>query len=320
MSIAERLKPITHIPDERLSETPPVPKSVKIELTSRCNYKCKYCAIAFRNGQPMKDMDWKLFTRITREMKELGVEEIGVFYIGEAFMNPRYLVNAIQFLKRVLQIPYVFLTSNASLAKPEIVKECIESGLDSLKWSCNAADEEQFNRLMGTSTRLFYKARKNIKAAYEIRNHFYPNGTRLYASSIKYDDSQSDRMRFLLDNYVKPYVDEHYWLPLYTAGGQARETEEKLGMQPIAGNTGRLDDPSEPIPCWTLFTAAHIMVDGRMTACCLDGIGNWVMGDLTKQSFMEVWHSEDFKTLRRAHLAKNIRGTKCEQCALVGGE
>lgn len=315
MSIKDKLKPIIHIPKECLSITPPVPKSVKIELTSRCNYKCQYCAISFRNGEPTRDMDWGLFTHITREMKSLGVEEIGVFYIGESFTNPKLLVKSILYLKDELEIPYVFLTSNASLAKPINVEACMKAGLDSLKWSCNAADNEQFEQLMEVNSALFAVAKDNIRLAKEIRDKGKYK-TKLYASSILYTPEQPRRAFDLLQNNILPYVDEHYWLPLYSAGGQAREKETELGFQPIAGNTGRLDDPSEPIPCWTLFTASHILVDGRMTACCLDGTGNWVMGDLKTQSFMECWHSESFKELRRAHLNKDIRGTKCEKCAM----
>jgi len=260
-------------------------------------------------------MDWDLFKRITKEMKDSGVEEIGVFYIGESFTNSKLLIDAIYFLKNVLRIPYIFLTSNASLAFPEHIKECMKAGLDSLKWSCNAADNEQFQNLMGVTPRLFDLAKQNIKSAKEIRD----NGgykTKLYASSILYTPEQPKRMFDLLQKDILPYVDEHYWLPLYTAGGQAKEKEAELGMQPIVGNTGRLDDPSEPIPCWTLFTAAHIMIDGRMTACCLDGVGNWVMGDLKKNTFMECWHSKEFQQLRQAHLDKDIRRTKCEKCIL----
>jgi radical SAM protein with 4Fe4S-binding SPASM domain len=262
-------------------------------------------------------MDWELFKRIAKEMRSLGVEEIGVFYIGESFMSPELLVRSIKYLKTVLHTPYVFLTSNASLANPNIVEDCMAAGLDSLKWSCNAYDTTQFAHLMGVSAYLFSRAKDNIKQAYKIRN----DGkylTKLYASSIKYDDTQIIRMNDYLSNNVIPYVDEHYWLPLYSAGGQAREKEQELGYIPIAGNTGRLDDPSEPIPCWTLFTAAHILVDGRMTACCLDGVGNWVVGDLTKQTFTEAWHSGEFQQLRQSHLDKNIKGTRCEKCAMYG--
>jgi len=40
------------------------------------------------------------------------------------------------------------------------------------------------------------------------------------------------------------------------------------------------------------------------------------MGDLTKESFMEAWHSEDFQNLRKNHLEDNVLGTKCENCIM----
>jgi radical SAM protein with 4Fe4S-binding SPASM domain len=192
----------------------------------------------------------------------------------------------------------------------------MEAGLDSLKWSCNVADEKQFEQLIRTPTVFFDLVKENIKNAWEIREK-NKYKTKLYASSVKYNNEQIWRMGSFLKENVLPYVDEFYWLPLYTAGGLAKKQEKELDFKPIAGNTGRLDDPAEPLPCWTLFTEAHIMSDGRMTACCLDGTGNWVMGDLKNQSFMEIWHSKEYKELRKAHLNKNIIGTKCEQCALI---
>lgn len=36
----------------------------------------------------------------------------------------------------------------------------------------------------------------------------------------------------------------------------------------------------------------------------------------TNKSFMEIWHSKEFIELREAHLKLDIKGTKCEKCAL----
>jgi hypothetical protein len=38
------------------------------------------------------------------------------------------------------------------------------------------------------------------------------------------------------------------------------------------------------------------------------------MGDLNTLSFMEAWHSEPFRNLRRANLAEDVAGTVCEKC------
>ena len=312
-TITERIDDTTRIAPRYLQPELPAPKSVKIEISPRCNYRCGFCALRTREVQPKWDMDFALFKRITREMREAGVEEAGVFYLGESFMNPRLLVDCIAYLKRELAMPYVFLTSNASMAFPEAVEECMRAGLDSLKWSINAADERQFEQVMGVSGRLFFRALENVKAAWETRRRGgYATG--LYASSIKYDGAQFAKMEALLAAQVRPCVDEHYWLPLYSMGAFATQREKELGYRPTAGNQGRIGALRAPLPCWSAFTEGHVTAEGKLSACCFDATAHWTMGDLTRQPFMQAWNSAPFVALRRAHLKKDVRGTVCENC------
>jgi MoaA/NifB/PqqE/SkfB family radical SAM enzyme len=312
-TITDRIDDITRIPPQYLKAVLPGPKSVKIEISPRCNYRCGFCALRTREVQPKWDMDFELFRRITREMREAGVEEIGVFYLGESFMNPRLLVDCIRYLKAELAMPYVFLTSNASMSFPEAVEECMKAGLDSLKWSVNAADEKQFEDIMGVSGKLFHRALDNIKAAWAVRAaKQYKTG--LYASSIKYDGAQQAKMEALLTEHVRPYVDQHYWLPLYSMGAFATQREAELGYRPTAGNQGRVGALREPLPCWSAFTEGHVTADGKLSACCFDANAHWTMGDLTQLSFMDAWNSEAFVKLRAAHLKRDVRGTVCEKC------
>jgi hypothetical protein len=171
-------------------------------------------------------------------MREAGVEEIGVFFLGESFMNPRLLVDCVQYLKAEVGMPYVFLTSNASMAFPDAVEACMKAGLDSLKWSVNAANAAQFEQIMAVSGKFFDRALGNIAAAWDVRaQKGYRTG--LYASSIKYDGRQQQKMEALLESKVKPFVDRHYWLPLYSMGAFATVREAELGFKPTAGNQGR---------------------------------------------------------------------------------
>ena len=318
MSITDKIDDVTRIPERWRKAAPPAPKSVKIEISPRCNYRCGFCALRTREVQPKWDMDFDLFKRVTTEMREAGVEEVGMFYLGESFMNPRLLVDCIRWAKKTLGFPYAFLTSNASMAFPEAVEECMKAGLDSLKWSVNAADREQFVRIMGVNGRLFERALKNIEAAWIVRERG-KYGTGLYSSSIRYDGEQQVKMEKLLNERVRLYVDEHYWLPLYSMGAFATEREEQLGYRPTAGNQGRLGALREPLPCWSAFTEGHVTADGKLSACCFDANANWTMGDLTKQTFMEAWHSATFVALREAHLKRNVKGTVCEQCVAYSG-
>jgi len=310
MSIIEKIDNITRIPVEYRNTILPAPRSVKIELTGKCNFKCHFCARS-QKLRDMKEMDRDLFERLLLEMREAGVEEIGLFYLGESFMC-KWLEEAIHFAKHTAGFPYVFLTTNGSLATPERVDRCMVAGLDSLKFSLNYADESQFVEIARVKKKLFHTMLSNIKDAHRVRKtHGYKCG--LYASYIQYDGEQGKRMEAMAKE-MEPYVDELYALPLYNQAGLVTEQEKEHGWTATAGNRGRLDALREPLPCWAVFTEGHITWDGVLSACCFDHDGRFHMGDLTSKSFMKAWNSTKFQELRAAHLKKDVTGTVCEKC------
>jgi len=182
-----------------------------------------------------------------------------------------------------------------------------------LKWSVNAADGTQFERLMGVNPRLFERALDNLKWAREVRDvNKYP--CRLYASSIRYDGEQQAKMEKLLTERVRPFVDEFYWLPLYKMSGASSELETGFGYRPTAGNQGRIGALRDPLPCWAVMTEGHVTSSGLLSACCFDADGRFAMADLNHVGFMEGWRSAKFEELREAHLRKDVHGTVCERC------
>ena len=305
--ISDRIDAITNIPLRYRSAYLPAPKSCKIEITANCNYKCKFCVKALQPDN--SHMDRALYSRVIRELREAGVEELGVFYIGESF-TCKWLPDAIREAKEV-GFPYVFLTTNGSAATPARVKECMEAGLDSLKFSINFQDAEQLKDVAQVSSRYWQKAIDNLKAARAARDEGgYKCG--IYASSIAFDGEQGEKMRSVVKE-IEPYVDEAYWLPLYGMSGASKAA----GWKPQPGNPGRLDKMRDPLPCWAVFTEAHVTASGKLAACCFGTGSNsdLVMADLTKVSFKDGWNSPEFRELRKAHLAKDVSQTACRECA-----
>lgn len=319
MTITARIDAVTAIPETHLRADPPAPRSVKIELTGICNYRCSFCALRTREVQPKGNMDFVLFQRITREMREAGVEEIGLFYLGESFSAPDLLVQSIDWCKQELEFPYVFLTTNGSLAKPNAIFECMEAGLDSLKFSVNAADEEQFEAVMGVKAKLFRDSLDNLQHARQIRDDIgFKCG--IYASSIQYDGEQAAKMQAMLEREVLPWVDEHYFLPLYQMSMNIDKVKADTGFTATAGNQGRIGALRKPLPCWSAFTEGHVRADGHLSVCCFGSDDKFDAGDLTQQPFMEAWNSEAFRAIRQSHLdvekvgQKALVGSMCEVC------
>ena len=71
-TISKRIDAVTEIQTEYLGAVLPIPKSVKIELTSRCNFQCTFCANRHRDRHGLADMDWKLYTKVVNEMADAG--------------------------------------------------------------------------------------------------------------------------------------------------------------------------------------------------------------------------------------------------------
>jgi hypothetical protein len=175
----------------------------------------------------------------------------------------------------------------------------------------NFYSADQFGQVAQVNTKLWSKAIDNLIAAKHVRD----SGNykcRLYASSIAFDGEQGEAMQDVV-RHIKPYVDEHYWLPLYGMSGASKAA----GWKPQPGNPGRLANMREPLPCWAVFTEAHITASGKLAACCF-GTGSdadLVMADLKKVSFHDGWNSPEFMALRKAHLSKDVSKTACAECA-----
>lgn len=306
-TITDRIDAITNIPLQYRQSYLPAPKSCKIEITADCNFKCQFCVKSLRAENRV--MDRALYSRLIRELYAAGVQELGVFYIGESFIC-KWLPEAIAEAKEV-GFPYVFLTTNGSAATPARVQACMEAGLDSLKFSLNFPDAETLATVAQVGAQYWQRAVDNLKAAHRVREEG-KHKCGLYASSIAFDGEQGEKMKAVVDD-IRPFVDQHYWLPLYGMDGASKAA----GMQPKAGNPGRLDKMREPLPCWAVFTEAHITADGMLAACCFgSGLdGGLIMADLNKVSFKDGWNSEVFRDLRKAHLARKVEGTACAQCA-----
>lgn len=308
--ITARIDNITAIRPEYASATPPAPHSVKVELTARCDFKCFFCA-SHQRLRGKSDMSIESFEALAKELHGAGVKELGLFYLGESFIL-RDLAEYVKIAKDI-GFEYIFLTTNGLKSTPERLESVFKAGLDSLKFSVNWADEAQFSEVTGMPGKLFYAVLNNIKTARTLARSM-GSECGIYASSIMYDGDQQERMQSLVEEHVIPYVDEHYYLPLYNQGALTSDVSIEHGFIPTAGNQGRVGALRKPLPCWSAFTEGHVTFDGKLSACCFDHSDAWTMGDLNTTPFMEAWHSERFQKLRTEHLAENVKGTPCEKC------
>lgn len=334
MNITNRIDLVTDIGDEFLTPVCPVPPSIKVETSNRCNFRCNFCALRTREQQGHEDMPWESLEHVMRITKAAGVEEWGCFYLGEATMAPDLLLREIRAAKDI-GFPYIFLTTNGSLLNQDLIFDMMAAGLNSLKFSINAKDDAQFEEIMGVKAKNFHKAIDNLRLAKEIRDRF-GFATRLYASYIRFNGEQAREMDTLLDEYVRPYADEVYALPLYSMGLRAEEIEAATGFAPTHGNMGRINEATglpmrAGVPCWSVFKEAHVRIDQTnghpiLSACCFGADSRFDICDLMDyDNFMDAWNHPKLQGIRAAHLrcletgtTEPLQGTMCQVCVAFG--
>jgi len=301
MNITERIDAHTHVPAEKLVAKPPFPDTIKIEVTSRCNYRCSFCA-AGTGLRDVGDMDPEFLFRILKEAKTEGVREIGLFLLGESFLLKR-LPEYIRYAKEEAGIEYVFITTNGSLCSPERLEAVIDAGLDSLKFSINAGTREKYAEMHGVDR--FEEVLKNLAWLGE-RSREPGFGMRTAVSSIYIEEDAEDLER--LRQEVLKHVDDFYYLPFYN---QAGHVCSKTG---VVGNPGRLGNMVPTVPCWGIFNSAKISWNGWLTACYFDHDRRFEIADLNEVSLIEAWHHPKFVELRRKHLSGDVCDSVCAEC------
>ena len=127
---------------DRVAQKPPV--CLYLEVTNRCNLLCETCPRTFEALEPPADMSWELFTKIVDEYEDIA--RVVLHGVGEP-MLVKDLPRMIRYLKD--RGIYVLFNTNGTLLAPRKRREIIDTGLDELRVSLDAADAATFLKVRG---------------------------------------------------------------------------------------------------------------------------------------------------------------------------
>src|ERR1700761_7948864 len=125
-----------------VAEQPPV--CLYLEVTNRCNLLCETCPRTFEELEPPANMSWELFTKIVGQVPNIA--RVVMHGVGEP-MLVRKLPDMIRYLKA--RGTYVLFNTNGTLMQPKRFQELIDTGLDELRVSLDAADRETYLKVRG---------------------------------------------------------------------------------------------------------------------------------------------------------------------------
>ena len=145
-----------HIGDARRRVAEIEPVCLYLETTNRCNLLCTTCPRTFEALEPPADMSWELFTRIVDQFPSIA--RVVLHGVGEPMMVPT-LPRMIRYLKD--RGTYVLFNTNGTLLTRRKGQELIDSGLDELRVSIDAADPKAFTQVRGRD--MFARIVRNVR-------------------------------------------------------------------------------------------------------------------------------------------------------------
>lgn len=307
----------------------PYPPYLEIEVTTRCNLKCAMCEHTYWD-EPDRDMSFEEFKGIIDQFPRL--KWIGLTGIGESFINKDFM-KMLRYVKS--KNIFVELYDTFYFIDEKIAKELIETRVDRLFVSIDAATEETYERIrvgsnferVTNNVSNLFRLKREIKAYFpEVLFHYIvskgnlneiPQYIRLVHSLAKGENVAIQFTRMLhefgeVENLFVEIPEEI----IQAANGKASQLGVKV--------TWNADVPSvkPPVTKCTEWIMPFIFVTGHVIPCCSgneaghrDFQKETALGNVFEQSFKEIWHSEKYKTLRRM-LRQGQVPLPCRNCCL----
>ena len=120
------------------------PVCLYLEVTNRCNLLCTTCPRTYEELEPPADMSWELFTSIVDQVPDLA--RAVLHGVGEPMLVAN-LPRMVKYLKD--RGTYVLFNTNGTVLSERNGRALIDSGLDELRVSLDAANRESFKAIRG---------------------------------------------------------------------------------------------------------------------------------------------------------------------------
>jgi radical SAM protein with 4Fe4S-binding SPASM domain len=295
------------------------PISALCVYTYCCSTNCVYCYADRRNHVNVKEMSLHRWQEIISEMSDLGIRLCSPDN-GDVFARK----DGIDFLEALLEKNFHFLLSTKCYVSKENVNRLVNAGFNqkingllsrTVQLSIDAVDEEVQQRIYRVSPILTRTAETfdnfmgcgiaprikavitglNFDQPQKIVEYFYPRGARNF-HFVKYNRSffnhfdelflnkeQGESFKKQYETIRENYPDIDCWEDIIPPVG---------AEQPISIDWKKIWDNRKG--CGGGWLSLGIAPDGKIFLCeQMEMSDKFYVGDLNKQSIMEVWHSKE---------------------------
>ncbi len=323
------------------AERPPV--CLYLEVTNRCNLLCETCPRTFEALEPPADMSWSLFTRIVDQVPDLA--RVVLHGVGEP-MLVRELPRMIRYLKD--RGVYVLFNTNGTLLRPSRFRELIDTGLDELRVSLDAANAATYREVRGRD--FFVRIVRDVRRLVDFQRAAdattplvslwltgmkqtigqLPDFVRLAADMgvrevhlqrLVFDEAGFGMARSESALFERAQAEEQAAIEAARAlGAELGVTLDASGATEPELSLKREQDERPWSLCRRPWSLMYFTAHGRALPCCIApfsarGYDSYTLGDATRQTLHEIWNGTDYREFRGALLGETPP-LPCRNCGL----
>lgn len=284
-----------------------MPVSVSTELTNFCNLKCPECYSGSELMTRQRGyMDISLFRKVIDELRPY-LYNINLYFQGEPMMHPLFFA-FIDYCRGI----HSTVSTNGHFLTPENAEKITASPLSLLIVSLDGTDQESYAgyRTGGDIERVaeglksVAESRKQNRSKLKIEIQFLVNRINQHQISEAKGIAKSIGATLKLKSMQILHSDKtDYWLP---DSRKFRRYEEINGDYLIKNDL--------PDRCARLWFNPVITWDGKVIPCCFDKDAEHIMGDVSTDSFRDIWNGPRYRVFRRAILQNRSMVRICRNC------
>ena len=313
------------------------PFAAAVDVTRRCNLTCFGCpshgpGASWQTGQSDDDFPWDEFRRTCAELRQLGTRKLILIGEGEPTLHPRLLDMIAEARRSRL---HVTLLTNGTRLDDGLAPDIVASGLDELRISLWASNEQEYARNYGGSNpRLFRRVLNGARAVAKARD----DAARKTPRVVLHRPIDRDHFR-RLDAMVRvahdASCDALSFSPLKPMGAGAVERSLSVADVPeidsVLRRVGRLArdagltcndaetrerfrigrDVWTSVPCYLGWLDVRIRSNGDVHACATC---RQPMGNIRRSSLAEIWNDEPFRRFRRSARTRDGLAGMAQDC------
>lgn len=301
------------------------PTHIQLEPTNVCNLKCVLCPVTEGLDRLSRHMELSTFQKI--------IDEIGQYLFiiilwdwGEPFLNPS-IYDMISYAKK-RSIRVISSTNGYVFAKEDHAEKLVRSGIDSIIFSVDGVTQQTYEqyRQGGDLNAVMAGIKRVVEAKRALHSRTPLIDLRFIV--MKHNEHEIPQLKdfarslgvdALTLRTLCTYDDGEYCV---TEANGSTFLPENPDYQPFKCDPhdhSRIRRKANP--CKVLWNNPAIHCDGQVCPCAFDPHGRYILGDLGRSAFRDIWWGAVYRRLRQRFRKDYQKLALCSECtyAFEGG-